>query len=270
MTEFKDVGKASKDLFKKPFNVNKFDVDFKTGTYVIKNSVKGDAMSTSFEMKGADVFCGLIPDLQQPHKTTISGGQMKCEINRAFVSGANNLSCDFNTDTTMETGATAYVFKAKLNSDCGLIAGLEATPAGPSSIKYHATYPFKNMTFGVAGGLANPTALNYAVQSEGVSLETDLTNFNLNVFNKVDGNTSVAVQAGWKMGASDATFGFAAKRTLACGADTHFKTTGNGACEVAHVSTISPGVKLTMSTGFNALKIDSEAPKWGMGLEFTW
>merc|ERR1712176_932632 len=183
-------------------------------------------------MKGADVFCGLIPDLQQPHKTTISGGQMKCEINRAFVSGANNLSCDFNTDTTMETGATAYVFKAKLNSDCGLIAGLEATPAGPSSIKYHATYPFKNMTFGVAGGLANPTALNYAVQSEGVSLETDLTNFNLNVFNKVDGNTSVAVQAGWKMGASD----------------------------VAHVSTVSPGVKLTMSTGFNALKIDSEAP----------
>merc|ERR1712235_188556 len=167
-------------------------------------------------MKGADVFCGLIPDLQQPHKTTISGGQMKCEINRAFVSGA------------------------------------------------------KNLTFGVAGGLANPTALNYAVQSEGVSLETDLTNFNLNVFNKVDGNTSVAVQAGWKMGASDATFGFAAKRSLACGADTHFKTTGNGACEVAHVSTISPGVKLTMSTGFNALKIDSEAPKWGMGLEFTW
>merc|ERR1739838_396221 len=166
MVEFKDVGKASKDLFKKPFNVNQFDVDFKTGSYVIKNSVKGDSMATSFEMKGADVLCGLVPDVQQPHKTTIAGGQMKCELNRAFVSGANNLSCDFNTNTTMETGATAYVFKAKLASDCGLIAGLEATPAGPSSIKYHATYPFKNMTFGVAGGLANPTALNYAIQSE--------------------------------------------------------------------------------------------------------
>ena len=72
-----------------------------------------------------------------------------------------------------------------MTSDCGLIAGLEATPAGPSSFKYHATYPFKNLTFGVAGNLANPTAINYAVQSGGVSLETDLTNFNLNVFNKV-------------------------------------------------------------------------------------
>ena len=30
---------------------------------MIKNSVKGDAMSTSFEMKGADVFCGLIPGI---------------------------------------------------------------------------------------------------------------------------------------------------------------------------------------------------------------
>lgn len=120
------------------------------------------------------------------------------------------------------------------------------------------------------------------------------------------------------MGAADASFGFAAKRTLASGADAHFKTTGGGACELAHVSvssnkkkclgcesidlrwniktrfiklsipqnhpdpqtlffsysdlifqTISAGVKLTMSTGFNALKLDSEVPKFGMGLEFS-
>merc|ERR1712123_434627 len=226
MTEFKDVGKASKDLFKKPFNVNKFDVDVKLDSYVIKNSIKGDAVATSFEMKRADVLCGLIPDLQQPYKTTLAGGNMKCEMNRAFTSGANNLSCDFNTDTAVETGATSYLLKAKLNSDCGLITGFEATPAGAASIKYHATYPFKNMTFGVAGNLANPTALNF------------------NIYNKVDGATAVACQAGWKMGAADASFGFAAKRTLASGADAHFKTTGGGACELAHVSTISAGVKL--------------------------
>merc|ERR1711868_145195 len=191
-------------------------------------------------MKRADLFGGLIADVQQPYKTTLAGGQMKCEINRAFAIGAtNNLSCDFNTDTAVETGATSYLFKAKVTSDCGLIAGLEATPAGPSSIKYHATYPFKGMTFGVSGGLANPAALNYALQ------------------------------AGWKLGSADASFAFAAKRTLASGADAHFKTAGNGACEIAHVSTISPGVKLTMSTGFNALNLSSEAPKWGMGLEFS-
>ena len=44
-------------------------------------------------------------DVQQPYKTTLAGGQMKCEINRAFAIGAtNNLSCDFNTDTAVETG----------------------------------------------------------------------------------------------------------------------------------------------------------------------
>ena len=87
-----------------PFNVNKFDVDVKLDSYVIKNSIKGDAVATSFEMKRADVLCGLIPDLQQPYKTTLAGGNMKCEMNRAFASGANNLSCDFNTDTAVETG----------------------------------------------------------------------------------------------------------------------------------------------------------------------
>jgi len=270
MPEFKDIGKASKDLFKKPFNVNKFDVDIKNGGYTIKNSLKGNNLATTFEMKRADLFGGLIADVQQPYKTTLAGGQMKCEINRAFAIGAtNNLSCDFNTDTAVETGATSYLFKAKVTSDCGLIAGLEATPAGPSSIKYHATYPFKGMTFGVSGGLANPAALNYAVQSEGVSIETDLSNFSLNSFQKVDGATAVALQAGWKLGSADASFAFAAKRTLVSGADAHFKTAGNGACEIAHVSTISPGVKLTMSTGFNALNLSSEAPKWGMGLEFS-
>jgi len=270
MPEFKDVGKASKDLFKKPFNVNKFDVDLKSGSYVIKNSLKGNALSSSLEMKQADVLCGLVPDVSQPYKTTIAAGNMKCEMSRAFAVGAaNSLNVDFNTDTALESGTTGYVFKAKLNSDCGLIAGMEATPAGASSIKYHATYPFKNMTFGVAGNLANPTALNYAVQSEGVSLETDLTNFNLNVFNKVDGATAVAVQAGWKLGSADTSFGFAAKRSLASGADAHFKSDANGACQVAHVSTISSGVKLTMSAGFNAQKLSSEAPAWGMGLEFN-
>ena len=102
-----------------PFNVNKFDVDIKNGGYTIKNSLKGNNLATTFEMKRADLFGGLIAgqfsldisrfyrflDVQQPYKTTLAGGQMKCEINRAFAIGAtNNLSCDFNTDTAVETG----------------------------------------------------------------------------------------------------------------------------------------------------------------------
>ena len=75
---------------------------------MIKNSIKGDKIATSFEMKRADVLCGLIPDLQQPYKTTLAGGNMKCEMARSFASGANNLSCDFNTDTAVETGLFYY------------------------------------------------------------------------------------------------------------------------------------------------------------------
>ena len=88
-----------------PFNVNKFEVDFKNGGYVVKNSMKGNALSTSLEMKQADVLCGLVPDVTQPYKTTIAGGNMKCEIQRNFAVGAaNSLTCDFNTDTALESG----------------------------------------------------------------------------------------------------------------------------------------------------------------------
>ena len=69
--------------------------------------------------------------------------------------------------------------------DCGLIAGTETCGNNPSNTSFHATYPFKNATFGVSGNLQNPAALNYAIAKDGVSLETDLQKFALNIYNKV-------------------------------------------------------------------------------------
>ena len=72
-----------------------------------------------------------------------------------------------------------------VGADCGLIAGTETCGNNPSNTSFHATYPFKNATFGVSGNLQNPAALNYAVAKDGVSLETDLQKFALNIYNKV-------------------------------------------------------------------------------------
>ena len=53
---------------------------------------------------------------------------------------------------------------------------------------------------------------------------------------KVDNTTAIACQANWTAGSAGSSFGFAAKRRLATGADVHIKTNMAGNVDVAHVS----------------------------------
>merc|ERR1711970_641138 len=237
MPEFKDIGKASKDLFKKPFNSGKLDVDIKTGGFSLSNSVT-DKFTSKLERKDTDALQGFVPGFTVPYKTILDGNSVKMEMK--------------------------YV-----GADCGLIAGTETCGNNPANTSFHATYPFKNCTVGLAGNIQNPTALNYAIAKDGVSLETDLQKFALNIYNKVDNTTAIACQANWTAGSAGSSFGFAAKRRLTTGADVHIKTNMAGNVDVAHVSNISNGVKLTMSTSFNSQKFTESAPTFGMGLEFN-
>merc|ERR1712136_42663 len=245
MPEFKDIGKASKDLFKKPFNSGKLDIDIKTGGFSLSNSVT-DKFASKLERKDTDALQGFVPGFTVPYKTILDGNNVKMEMSKSFALDKNSF-----------------------NVDCGLIAGTETCGNNPSNTSFHATYPFKNATFGVSGNLQNPAALNYAIAKDGVSLETDLQKFALNIYNKVDNKTAIACQANWTAGSAGSSFGFAAKRRLTTGADVHVKTNMAGAVDLAHVSNISQGVKLTMSSSFNAQKFTESAPTFGMGLEFN-
>ena len=196
--------------------------------------------------------------------------------------------------------------KTKYSGECALIAGTETSLSAPASTKFHATYPFKGITVGVAGSFDNPTALNYAFQGAGFALETDTVKYALHLHSQVrqyiffsitfsaiitqfsfqaDANTAIACQANWSAGSADAGFGFAAKRKLASGADFHVKTNLAGAVDLAHVSVsyqtmapyfdpknfqnISNGVKMTLSTNFSSINFSKAAPTFGMGLEFN-
>lgn len=96
------------------------------------------------------------------------------------------LPLNSRTVSNSNLGSTCHTIKMKyVGVDCGLIAGTETCGNNPSNTSFHATYPFKNATFGVSGNLQNPAALNYAIAKDGVSLETDLQKFALNIYNKV-------------------------------------------------------------------------------------
>jgi len=269
MPEFKDIGKASKDLFKKPFNSGKLDIDIKTGGFSLSTSTT-DKFTSKLERKDTDALQGFVPGFTVPYKTILDGNNVKMEMSKSFAMDKNSFNVDYNTSYNIAKGSTCHTIKMKyVGADCGLIAGTETCGNNPSNTSFHATYPFKNATFGVSGNLQNPAALNYAIAKDGVSLETDLQKFALNIYNKVDNTTAIACQANWTAGSAGSSFGFAAKRRLATGADVHVKTNMAGNVDVAHVSNISDGVKLTMSTNFNSQKFTESAPTFGMGLEFN-
>lgn len=268
MPEFKDIGKASKDLFKKPFNAGKVDVDVKSGCFTVNTSV-ADSFSAKLERKDCDALLGFVPGFNLPYKQILDGKSVKMEISKAFDMNKDTINVDYNTHYDIASGSTGHVIKAKYSGDCGLIAGTETSLAAPADTKFHATYPVRGISVGIAGSLANPTALSYAFQSGGWALETDTVKYALHLHNQADANTAIACQATWAAGSTDSSFGFATKRKLASGADLHIKTNLAGSVDVAHVSNCCDGVKLTLSSNFNAVNFSKAAPTFGMGLEFN-
>merc|ERR1712048_1529185 len=118
---------------------------------------------------------------------------------------------------------------------------------------FHAVTALQGITLGVSGGPSNPSALNYCISpSSQYVLETNLKNYTLHAYNKVDGATALACQ-----------------KTLASGADLSVKADVSGSVDIAHVSNLSDGIKLTLGTSFNALNFGSAAPTFGAGFEFS-
>merc|ERR1739848_167710 len=224
---------------KKPFNAGKIDVDIKSGAFTLKNSVKGSALSSNLEFKGADAFMGMGKGMCLPYTKKYDGKVIKFEMSKQFNSGDNKLDVDVPVND-------------------------------PSSATFHAVTALQGITVGVSGGISNISALNYVIAPcPSGTLETNLKNYTLHLHNKVDSSTSIALKTEWTCGSADSSFAFACKRALASGADLSIKADVSGTVDVAHVSNLSDGIKMTLGTSFNALNFGSAAPAFGAGFEFS-
>lgn len=268
VVQFSDVAKAPKDLFKKPFNAGKVDVDVKSGAFTLKNSVKGGALSSNLEFKGADVFQGLAKGMCLPYTKKFDGKEIKFEMAKTFNSGDNKLDVDVHTTVTPASGAYSNLLKTKFTA-ANVVAGVDVPVNDPAAATFHAATDVKGITVGVSGGLSNISALNYCISPcSQYILETNLKNFNLHMYNKVDASTALACTTSWTSGSADSNFALACKRSLG-GADLSVKADISGSVDVAHVSNLSDGIKMTLGASFNALNFGSAAPTFGAGFEFS-
>jgi len=267
VVQFSDVAKAPKDLFKKPFNAGQKNVDIKSGAFTLKNSVKGEAFSSNLEFKGADAFLGMGKGLTLPYTKKYDGKTLKFEMTKQFLSGDNKLDVDVNTAIDVASASYNNVIKTKLTAP-NVIAGAEIPVSDMQKATFHAATDFKGMTVGLSGSVANPAALNYVfAPNKNTILETDLKNYTLHLYNKVDASTAIAARTSWETGSANSDFAVAVKKTLASGADFSVKAGVSGTVDLAHVSNLSDGVKMTLGAQFNAVKWAD--PKFGTGLEFS-
>jgi len=233
----------------------------------LKNSVKGEAFSSNLEFKGADAFLGMGKGLTLPYTKKYDGKTLKFEMTKQFLSGDNKLDVDVNT--AIDVASTCYnnVIKTKLTAP-NVIAGAEIPVSDMQKATFHAATDFKGMTVGLSGSVANPAALNYVfAPNKNTILETDLKNYTLHLYNKVDASTAIAARTSWETGSANSDFAVAVKKTLASGADFSVKAGVSGTVDLAHVSNLSDGVKMTLGAQFNAVKWAD--PKFGTGLEFS-
>jgi len=270
VVQFSDVAKAPKDLFKKPFNAGKIDVDIKSGSFTLKNSVKGAALASNLEFKGADAFMGLGKGMCLPYTKKWDGKVIKFEVAKQFLSGDNKLDVDLHTTITPASGAHSNLLKTKFTA-AQIVAGVDVPVNDPSAATFHATTDaVQGITMGVSGSVSNIAALNYVISPcSKYVLETNLKNYTLHMHNKVDATTALACQTSWTSGSADSNFALAMKQKLASGADLSIKADVSGSVDVAHVSNLSDGVKMTLGTNFNALNFGSAAPTFGAGFEFS-
>merc|ERR1711868_163090 len=232
-----------KDLFKKPFNAGQKNVDIKSGAFTLKNSVKGEAFSSNLEFKGADAFLGLGKGLTLPYTKKYDGKTLKFEMTKQFLSGDNKLDVDVNTAIDVASASYNNVIKTKLTAP-NVIAGAEIPVSDMQKATFHAATDFKGMTVGLSGSVANPAALNYVfAPNKNTILETDLKNYTLHLYNKVDASTAIAARTSWETGSANSDFAVAVKKTLASGADFSVKAGVSGTVDLAHVSNLSDGVK---------------------------
>jgi len=267
MVKFDDVSKKADDLFKKPFNAGKTNVDVKTAGFTLKNSSAGGALKSNVEMKINDALMGLANEFKLPCTKKYDGKALTFEMSQSF--GQAKLGLD--TTFTPSTSALGNVMKVDFDGN-GITAGIKASLDAPQNADFHATVGFKNQTLGVKGKLNNIAAPSFVwAPKPNLVVHTDLTKYDMSYFMSGDSH-AFALKYGWVMGSEHSNFAVAAKKNLPNGADLHVKSDLTGITDIAHVSNVAVGsfenVKLTLGAQINVLNM-AATPTFGCGFEFS-
>lgn len=265
LNQFSAITKPLTDLYKRPFNAGKVDVNVKSESFSLKNVFKDGQINSNVELVGSDALLGLANGFTVPIKKQFDGKDVKVTVGKEL----SGLKVQLEGVYTPSTGGLTDLIKAEYSGQLAS-AGISLNPVDPTAASVHATAGYKGVTVGVQGVANKLSEVNYIVSpTKTLTLQTDLNKFNIGYL--LCGNAStVGLAYSWNKGSTDHSFAFAAKKQVGS-ANVHLKTDLSGQVDLAHVSHVDFGefknVKCTLGSQFNVL--NWAAPKFGAGLEFA-
>jgi len=276
---YADLGKSAKDLFQKGYNFGflkldtktyageKSDIEFKTAT---SHNVTSGKLYGTFDVKYK------IPDygvtFTEKWNTDNQLGTI-VEIEDKFAKGlklifdssyAPQLS-KRNSKLKLEWQHENVKVNADMSLDAGPILNL-ATVAGHQGwlLGFQGTFDTANSKLTATNFSCGRQVGDYA----GHAFVNDGTEFGASVYHKVSPNVEIGSQFGWTTGDQSTRYGLAAQYKPTTDLTVRAKINNTSHVAIAATHSLSPKLKLTLSSQFSLHQFHDGGHKVGIGLEY--
>ncbi|VDL79557.1 unnamed protein product [Nippostrongylus brasiliensis] len=274
---FADLGKSAKDLFNKGYTHGFLKVDattragdnkeveFKTSAAHNLGSGKlGGNLDVKYKIPAYGLTLTEKWNTENQLGTTIEvneqfGRGLKLTFESVYAPHAGKRTGKLKADWSLNT--------ARITADCSLTASPVINAAGVFSREgwlFGAAATFDTSTNKVAS-----TSLAFGHQHGSYTLHSfvvNSTDFGASLYHKVASNVELGTMLGWKVGGSGADFAIATKYSPTKDLTLRGKINNSSQVAVALTHSLSPDLKMTLSSQFNLSS--NEAHKFGMGLEY--
>lgn len=274
---FTDLGKSAKDLFNKGYNFGflkldstsrageKNEVEFKiasahnlgtgklNGNFDVKYKIPEYGVTLT-EKWTTDNSLGTVIDINEQF-----GRGLKVTLDSLYAPHSGKRSGKLKTDWSLPT--------ARLTSE----VNLTTTPVinAGAVFQKESFLIGASATFDTATNKLTNSQLAFGQSTKDYTLHSFVINsneFGASFFHKVCPNTEIGAQLGWKVGGNGAAFAVATKYSPNRDVTLRAKLNNDSQFAAAIQHTLSPSLKLNLSTQFNLATND--AHKFGLGLEF--
>lgn len=275
--QYKDLGKAAKDLFEKNYKHGKYSLEVKSKSGHHEFTTKGSqkhadgSLSSSFEHKMKLCKLGTLKSTAVPGKDKVNYDLENKDLvkdakfNFLFDMGIGGCPCPNPTALKMNYSHE----KVNLDLESNLATGLKVSavadlPKIPFLIGFNGNFDLNKINFDnreLAWSM-NKGSMEYVGKT---SFKNDMS---CSILNKINADLTMATQIN-----HDAKSGTALKLGAiskgSCGSSNQFRIDNTGKFAISHITPSNlGGGKLTVSGEFDAFNLGGGSHKMGWGLKF--
>ncbi|PIC34057.1 hypothetical protein B9Z55_013824 [Caenorhabditis nigoni] len=274
---FADLGKSAKDLFNKGYNFGFLKVDSTTkagdnkevefksnASHNLGSGKLGGNLDVKYKIPQYGITLTEKWNTENQLGTVVEineqfGRGVKVTLDSLYAPHAGKRSGKVKLDWALPT--------ARITADVGVTSAPVVNASGVFArdgwlIGAAATFDSQSNKLAATSLAFGHSTPQYTLHS----FVFNSTDFGASLYHKVASNVEIGTQVGWKVGSNGADYALATKYSPSRDLALRAKVNSISQVAVAATHSLSPALKLTLSTQFNLAAND--AHKFGLGLEF--